>query len=213
MASDTMQTVKGLHLRVLLPPIQLRFGHPLPLLIQRARARGRTKVVPLPPKVGGKERMRILLLAVIQPALGLVLNSLRENALRPTSVPLLTRSLRLKGRLSVMNGHRRRKLRRRAVETILVLPSRTLRNAAGAAYIRGNCKKGAKCNLHHIDIGEHQTVPSAPASSSNQSTGSASVGPVIVDSSNAGFVNSILGRIAPAFTPGPRGEARGSASR
>ena len=86
-------------------------------------------------------------------------------------------------------------------------------NAACAAYIRGKCKKEVKCNLHHIDIGERQTLSSAPASSSNQTTGSASVGPVVVDSSNTGFLDSILGRAAPAFTPGPRSEAKGSASR
>ena len=86
-------------------------------------------------------------------------------------------------------------------------------NAACAAYIRGNCKKGAKCNLHHIDIGERQTVSSAPATSSNQTASSSSAGPVIVESPNIGFVNSILRRAVPAFTPGARSEAKGRASR
>ena len=53
-----------------------------------------------------------------------------------------------------------------------------------AAYIRGNCKKGAKCYFHHIDIGDRQAVSSAPATSSNQMASSSSAGPAVVDSSN-----------------------------
>ena len=86
-------------------------------------------------------------------------------------------------------------------------------NAACAAYIRGNCKKGAKCNLHHIELGDRQAVPSAPATSSSQTAGQAAVGPAIAEASGSGFVNSILRRAAPAFRPAHDSGARGSASR
>ena len=78
---------------------------------------------------------------------------------------------------------------------------------------RGNCKKGAKCNLQHVELGDRQVVPSAPATSSSQMTGQAAVGPAIAEASGSGFVNSILRRAAPAFTPARNSGARGSASR
>ena len=86
-------------------------------------------------------------------------------------------------------------------------------NAACAAYVRGNCKKGAKCNLHHIDASDRQAVQSAPATSSNQATGQAAVGPAVAEASGSGFVTSILRRAAPAFMPANASGARGNASR
>ena len=86
-------------------------------------------------------------------------------------------------------------------------------NAACAAYIRGSCKKGATCNVHHIELGDRQAMLSAPATSSNQTIGQAAVGPAVAEASGSGFVNRILRRAAPAFRPARGSGARGSASR
>ena len=85
-------------------------------------------------------------------------------------------------------------------------------NAACAAYLRGNCKKGAKCDLHHIDIGDRQTVQSAPARSPSHTSGQAAAGPAVIDTSGVGFVNSILRRAAPAFVPSSNSKAGGNVS-
>ena len=75
--------------------------------------------------------------------------------------------------------------------------------AACAAFIRGNCNKGNRCQFEHLDLGVRQSVPSAPASSSSSGQGSAQVaaGPAVIDVGQSGFANSILRRSAPAFTP------------
>ena len=88
--------------------------------------------------------------------------------------------------------------------TLLVLPS----SAASARRGRG------VRNLHHIEAGDRQSVPSAPATSmANQTTGQAAVGPALADASGSGFVTSILRRAALAFMPAHDSGARGSASR
>ena len=206
-----MQIVGGLHLRVLLLPVPPRFRPPLPLLILRGRARGRTRAVPLPLRVGERGRMHTLLLEVIQPTLGLVLGSPRGNVLRLTSVLLFTGSLRPKRRLSVMNGHGRKKPRRRVAETLFVLPWGTL-TLPVLLISEASARREPSAIFITLTLVSVR-LSSAPATSSNQTTGSSSAGPVIVDSPNTGFVNSILRRAAPAFTPGPRSEAKGSASR
>ena len=211
----TMRIARDRLLRVPLPSLRLQAQLLLLLPVRRVRGRGKTKTVTPLPKALERERVHILRLPVSRPARDLALSSLRESV--PSLIrkcPFIHRKLTSEEKVKRDEWARAKEAQAKGGGNNTNRAAVKNPNAACAAfYIRGNCKKGAKCNLHHVEAGDRQSMPSAPATPSNQTTSQAAVGPALAEAPGTGFVNSILRKAAPAFTPGERSDAMGSVSR